>query len=698
MPNYTEQDFLNNLNYLNNTKNLMREAIINKGVEVNVDDTFRSYAYKIDNIVDVTDPSNVVTGYKFNSVADMNGYNTTANIGDYALVSGKSYVHLSSTGYYLNCTLIPIVTFPNTITANSYCNGSGSALVNKFWCNVTPTDIKITVKKSKTGSNVYYNYISNDGKNYTFDVDNSADIGNFTEYNIVINNYAPEVNYIILGRESVSFNGVYSLNSSRIWAPLPTQLNTSINNILNTKTAYTRGATVTGTAFNTIYTWDTNTSNETNAKNFIDSIQPIVTGINAVDTPISADNLFDNYKGHYIPEIKVNNLYRAMYNATNLVVSNIIPDENVMINAYYTFYNCTNLVCVDGEDTLKLYNANRTFYNCSQLARIPNIEFQDILDTTFFNCKYVSTFINKLDTSKVVYMNAPFYNCDISIQNVMEEFDYSSVKELNRLFYNMPTYYANYTGPNIELLPNINIKNITSLRGLYYNSYMRYTSNFYTNNVKDISYMYYNCVDISSVPNYNFNNVENASYAFAYCNNMSSAQNWSLGKLQNASYMFFNCYNLKSVPAWATKNLTNTYSMFGGCNTLYNVQVFNTTLSTTFQFTFNGCINLYNAPALNTSNAQTFRCMFNGCTRLYNVPQYNSVNATDMANMFGYCNNLSNASIHNIINTCLNATKLQSTYKNINTANVYSPLYNTKFTSTYYSNRLSELTSAGWKY
>ena len=697
MPNYTEQDFLNNLNYLNNTKSLMREAIINKGVEVNVEDTFRSYANKIDNIVDVTDPSNVVTGYKFNSISDMNDYTTSANIGDYALVSGKSYVYLSGTGYYLNCTLMPKVIFPNQITTDIFCNGSGGSYVNKFWCNITSTDITITLQKSKIGgTNNFYNFTSNDGITYVFDVDNSADINDFPDYNIVINNYAPEVNYIILGPASVTFNGLYILNNSNVWTPLPTQLNATVGNILNSKTAYVNSSIVTGTAFNTVYTWNTDVNTVNNARNFIDDMQTIIAGINATNESINAYNLFNNYKGHYIPPIRVDNLAYAMNNCTNLVVVNVISNEDTISNAHYAFYNCTNLVCIDGDTTLKLSDATRTFYNCSQLARVPKIEFQDILDTAFYNCKFINTFIDRLDTSRVTHMNAPFYNCDISIQNVMEEFDYSSVKELNRLFYNMPTYYSNYTGPNIELLPNINIKNITSLSGLYYNCYMRYTSNFYTNNVKDISYMYYNSVEISSVPNYNFCSVEDASYAFAYCNNMSGVQSWNLVKLQNAAYMFYNCYNLKSVPAWATRNLTNAYSMFSMCNSLYNVQVFNTSKVNLFVYMFNGCINLLNAPALNTQNAINMYHMFNGCNRLSNVPQYNTPNVINMSATFANCNNLSNTSVQNIINMCLNSNMI--TYKNLNTTNSYSPFYNTKYTSTYYSNRLTELTSAGWSY
>ena len=50
MANYTSQDLQDNLDYLEVTKQKIKEAIISKGVEVSDDDSFRSYAEKILNI------------------------------------------------------------------------------------------------------------------------------------------------------------------------------------------------------------------------------------------------------------------------------------------------------------------------------------------------------------------------------------------------------------------------------------------------------------------------------------------------------------------------------------------------------------------------------------------------------------------------------------------------------------------------
>ena len=47
---YTVQDLQDNLNYIGETKRLIKQAIINKGQEVSDTDTFRSYKDKIDAI------------------------------------------------------------------------------------------------------------------------------------------------------------------------------------------------------------------------------------------------------------------------------------------------------------------------------------------------------------------------------------------------------------------------------------------------------------------------------------------------------------------------------------------------------------------------------------------------------------------------------------------------------------------------
>jgi len=50
MSNYTIQDLKDNLDYLEETKNQIKQALINKGASISDSDTFRSYVDKINNL------------------------------------------------------------------------------------------------------------------------------------------------------------------------------------------------------------------------------------------------------------------------------------------------------------------------------------------------------------------------------------------------------------------------------------------------------------------------------------------------------------------------------------------------------------------------------------------------------------------------------------------------------------------------
>lgn len=145
--------------------------------------------------------------------------------------------------------------------------------------------------------------------------------------------------------------------------------------------------------------------------------------------------------------------------------------------------------------------------------------------------------------------------------------------------------------------------------------------------------------------------MQDASNFFAYnvrYNDMNSLL-LAFNNVIKANYMFYNCINLTSIPNW---DATNVIYMNNMCGLDYNL----TSIS-----------NLY------------------------------TPNVTNISSAFYACNNLSNASIQNIINMCL-VSNIPASKRNLSNTNLSSPFYNTKFNNSYYSNRLSELTAAGWSY
>jgi surface protein len=146
-----------------------------------------------------------------------------------------------------------------------------------------------------------------------------------------------------------------------------------------------------------------------------------------------------------------------------------------------------------------------------------------------------------------------------------------------------------------------------------------------------------------------------------------------------------------------TANVTDMVSMFAECTRLTDISNFDTSNVTNMNGMFETCYKLTNIPEFDTSNVTDMSVMFVGCSQLTDVPEYNTAKVTNMVGMFEGCNNLSNATIQNIVNMCINSN-VPSNKRNLSTDNEFSPLYDTKFDNSYYTNRLSDLTNAGWSY
>ena len=132
------------------------------------------------------------------------------------------------------------------------------------------------------------------------------------------------------------------------------------------------------------------------------------------------------------------------------------------------------------------------------------------------------------------------------------------------------------------------------------------------------------------------------SYMFYKYNgtNADFMANLDTSKVTNMSYMFSNCNNLTTIPPLNTSNVTNTSYMFYGCSKLTSVPQLNTSNVTNTSYMFQNCTNLTTIPPLNTSKVTTTSYMFSGCTNLTSVPQLNTDNVTTISYMFENCKKL----------------------------------------------------------
>ena len=122
----------------------------------------------------------------------------------------------------------------------------------------------------------------------------------------------------------------------------------------------------------------------------------------------------------------------------------------------------------------------------------------------------------------------------------------------------------------------------------------------YTNEVTDMSYMFYNCNKLTTldVSNFDTSNVTTMRYMFGDCKNLTTldVSNFDTSKITNMCCMFSSCSNLTTldVSNFDTSSVTDISSMFSSCESLTTIDVskFDTSNTTNMSSMFYKCFNL----------------------------------------------------------------------------------------------------------
>ena len=208
--------------------------------------------------------------------------------------------------------------------------------------------------------------------------------------------------------------------------------------------------------------------------------------------------------------------------------------------------------------------------------------------------------------------------CEIRINNELIPFNYfykfiQKGKYIIKYSFNNYLTNTNHIFCKCSSLTNINL------------------SNFNTQNVKDICWMFYECSSLTNIDLSNFN-----------------TQN-----VKDMSSMFFGCSSLTNIDLsnFNTQNVKDMYGMFSGCKSLININIsnFNTQNIISMSWMFKGCSSLININLsnFNTQNVTYMSDMFSGCTSITNInlSNFNTDRVTNMNGMFSGCTFLTNVNI-----------------------------------------------------
>ena len=197
-------------------------------------------------------------------------------------------------------------------------------------------------------------------------------------------------------------------------------------------------------------------------------------------------------------------------------------------------------------------------------------------------------------------------------------------------------------------------------RGLFSHLYNLKTiqglENLDTSQVTDMSRMFYDCLDLTSldVSHFDTSQVTDMSLMFDWCNKLTNldVSQWDTSQVTNMSGMFAFSHSLTSldVSHFDTSKVTNMHDMFIGSKiSMLDVSHWDTSQVTDMSDIFSGCGSLKSLDVSHwdTSQVTTMYQMFMGCGNLtsLDVSYFDTSKVTVMAQMFEGCENLTSLDV-----------------------------------------------------
>ena len=169
----------------------------------------------------------------------------------------------------------------------------------------------------------------------------------------------------------------------------------------------------------------------------------------------------------------------------------------------------------------------------------------------------------------------------------------------------------------------------------------------YINNLTNMSYLFSNCNNLTSLRLIDTSKVTNMAYMLSSCRNLTNiigVENWDVSNVTKMSNLFNYCSGLTSLDlsSWDVSNVTDMSMMFNYCSSIntLNISNWNPSSLTSSGSMFQGC-SFNKVIADNTILYDNFYRLFpSGSTTSVSLVNTNTSNMTNMSNMFNKCSKL----------------------------------------------------------
>ena len=142
--------------------------------------------------------------------------------------------------------------------------------------------------------------------------------------------------------------------------------------------------------------------------------------------------------------------------------------------------------------------------------------------------------------------------------------------------------FYNYKGTSIDgLIAYSDTENVNNMTAMFYNCYNLTTIPLFdTSSVEKLNNMFYSCQKLTSIPQLNTNKVTNMSYMFYECKKLTTIDitHMNITSTNNSAFFAYNCHsltkliirNMNAIPKLNSNAFTNCYHFDGTVDGYYN--------------------------------------------------------------------------------------------------------------------------------